>query len=275
MTLAIVFGSLLYAAEALAQHEASVATTVATSTTAAAGDDVTDVNSTEVDRTEVELGFPSGVYRIADGSVVEYDDTDSGLGTGSDYSLLDDQAAVTSISDVNLTSLAFRGPIEPGLYATGFDAEECEYELRRTTSERGEWVIGHDYLGQGRTLVTLNSIEPDVFVATSGCGRWVPWTPLVVPLTQAGDGDYWVGDLEPGIWEVPDGCYWEKVASFRGADLADVMDSGTGPDPLVVDEGTLGVRIRTCNRTDMVRVDEASPYVPPPTRSRTYGEEVG
>jgi len=68
-----------------------------------------------------------------------------------------------------------------------------------------------------------------------------------VPLNRAGNGDYWVGDLAKGVWQLSSGCRWEKVVSFRGAMLHDVTAYGTAPRPLIVDDDTFGVRIRGCS----------------------------
>lgn len=143
------------------------------------------------------------------------------------------------------------GTMPPGLYATAFGVEDCRYEIRRIISTSRsrtvtERLIGEDYLPDGRMLVSFNEIEPDIFTARPTCGDWVPWSPVAEPLTVAADGDYWVGDLARGTWSVPDGCMWEKVVAFRGAELVDVEDSAIGPRPLIVDDETLGVRIRGC-----------------------------
>ncbi len=153
-------------------------------------------------------------------------------------------------------SLAPTGWIEPGLYASPLDVEDCGYELHRLVRD-DERLIGHDRLSTGRLLVSLNPIEPDLFRPTQQCRQWAPWVPLAEPLVAAGDGDYWVGDLAPGTWAVPEGCLWEHVVAFRGARLADVTSSGRGPRPLVVDQETLGVRIRGCDR--VIRLIEAAP----------------
>ncbi|MEL6983139.1 MAG: hypothetical protein AAFO29_12010, partial [Actinomycetota bacterium] len=136
-------------------------------------------------------------------------------------------------------SLAPAEDIVPGLYASSFDAEGCSYELRRVDRSGDDRLIGQERLGDGRLLVSLNPIEPDVFSSVPQCRSWVPWSPLVAPLVQASAGDYWIGDLAKGTWSVPDGCLWEKVVAFRGARLADVTDSGLGPEELVVDDETM------------------------------------
>lgn len=138
------------------------------------------------------------------------------------------------------------GTLNPGLYGTAFGVEDCSFELRRVMRTRTEKVVGQDFLNEGRLLVTINEIEPDRFVSAPSCGDWVPWSPVSDPLDTAGNGDYWIGDLQPGTWEVPIGCIWEKVVGFRGASLWDVEDSARGPVALIVDEDTLGVRIRGC-----------------------------
>lgn len=140
------------------------------------------------------------------------------------------------------------GDLKPGLYATAFDVEGCSFELRRIMRTRTEAVIGTDHLDRGRMLVSINGIEPDSFISSPACGDWFEWSPLLEPLTTVSDGDYWIGDLKPGTWTVPSGCMWEKVVGFRGAKLWDVQDSGFGPEDLVVDDQTLGIRIRGCGQ---------------------------
>ena len=145
-------------------------------------------------------------------------------------------------------SLASTVPIDPGLYATAFDREGCGYELRRYGPKGDERLIGQDHLPRGRMLVSLNAIEPDSFVPLIQCGGWSPWSALYEPLVVAGAGDYWIGDLAHGVWSVPEGCYWEEVADFRGARLADVVASGRGPSTLLIDDESLGLRVRECER---------------------------
>ncbi len=159
-------------------------------------------------------------------------DSDDGSDSDSEEGVVDDDSNVPWI--------------QPGLYATAFGVEQCEYELRRIMDDNRDHVIGHDMTHRGRMLVHINEYEPDTFVATESCGEWTPWSPLVEPLASADDGDYWIGDLRQGTWDVPVGCLWEKVISYRGARLEDVESSGVGPTPLQVDRFTLGVRIRHC-----------------------------
>lgn len=146
-----------------------------------------------------------------------------------------------------------RGVITPGLYATSFDAEGCSYELWRVLEDGRTWLIGEDYLSAGRLMVTINGVEPDWFVSSVGCARWYEWTPLGEPLTEAGDGDYWIGDLASGPWIVPEPCRWEKVVAFRGGFLLDVVEAGSGPGAMAIDEETLGLRVRGC-RSPMTRL---------------------
>lgn len=152
--------------------------------------------------------------------------------------------------------------IDPGMYATEFGVVDCEYELRRIMDDNRDHVIGHDRIGSGRMIVSINEVEPDTFVATRSCGEWSPWSPLVEPLTVAGTGDYWIGDLAQGVWSVPSGCFWEKVVSFRGALLIDVEDTGAGPGELTVDQFTLGLRVRHCDGAPMVRTKSLPPEPP-------------
>lgn len=152
--------------------------------------------------------------------------------------------------------------IVPGMYATEFGVLDCEYELRRIMDDNRDHVIGHDRIESGRMIVSINEVEPDFFVATRSCGEWSPWSPLVEPLTAAGTGDYWIGDLAEGVWSVPSGCFWEKVVSFRGALLLDVEQTGAGPGELTVDQFTLGLRVRHCDGEPMERT-RALPPGPP------------
>jgi hypothetical protein len=149
------------------------------------------------------------------------------------------------------------GEIAPGLYASGSETGGCSYELWRVMRDRSEQVIGEDHLDQGRLLVTINDIEPDWFTSSAGCGRWLDWAALATPLTEAGNGDYWVGDLATGLWSIPDGCRWEKVVGFRGALLHDVVDSIVGPDVVAVDGETLGVRARSCHQPAVLSIPAA------------------
>lgn len=190
------------------------------------------------------------VYRVADLPEVRDRDRDRQPGQ-TDYP--------TETDLVTDFSLAPTEDIAPGLYTSSFDAEGCSYELRRVDRSGEERLIGQERLSAGRLLVSLNPIEPDVFSSVPQCQSWTPWSPLVTPLVQAGAGDYWIGDLARGVWSVPDGCLWEKVVAFRGARLADVTDSGIGPEPLVVDEDTMGVRIRGCQRAVSLVASEPGP----------------
>lgn len=189
------------------------------------------------------------VVTVADNDYVSPAETDSGSPAGDGDS--DDGERRDSLPS-----------IMPGLYATEFGVEDCEYELRRIMNDNRDHVIGHDRIEAGRMMVSINDVEPDMFVATKSCGEWSPWSPLVEPLTTAGTGDYWIGDLAQGIWSVPSGCFWEKVVSFRGALLLDVEDTGSGPSELTVDQFTLGLRVRHCDGSPMVRT-RALPPSPP------------
>ncbi len=181
----------------------------------------------------------SGIYDIADlPDSRDRDITESTRGRDLSYPPETDLVPDASLSGP--------GQLAPGIYATAFDVRECSFELRRIMKNKREAVIGEDRLSQGRMLVSINEIEPDTFSSVPNCGDWIPWSPLEVPLTIIGNGDYWIGDLATGTWTVPTDCMWEKVVGFRGAKLWDVQDSGHGPEPLVIDDETLGVRIRGC-----------------------------
>ncbi|MGB5756289.1 MAG: hypothetical protein WBM50_05195 [Acidimicrobiales bacterium] len=184
-------------------------------------------------------GLRSGRYRVADLPGSGDRDVTAAASTG-DYPPETDLVPHHSLADLGL--------VAPGLYATAFGVSDCSYEIRRVSTDKVEKVIGEDRLSRGRMLVTLNEIEPDVFVSMPQCGQWASWSPLIEPLIVAGNGDYWIGDLARGSWSVPVGCVWEKVVGFRGAVLADVEESAAGPRPLVVDSDTLGVRIRNCEQ---------------------------
>ena len=138
--------------------------------------------------------------------------------------------------------------IPPGLYASSPTAEGCSYELWQVQTDRRGHLIGEEHLGRGPLLASINEFEPDWFVSSPQCGRWAPWVPRAVPLTEVSDGDYWIGDLAIGLWFVPDDCRWEEVVSFRGGQLVDVVASAVGPGVLIVDEETVGIRVRSCDR---------------------------
>ncbi len=181
----------------------------------------------------------SGIYEIAD--LQTSDDIDITESTkGRDLSYPPETDIVPGLT------LAGPGQLTPGLYATAFGVTDCSFELRRIMRNKQEAVIGKDRLTEGRMLVSINEIEPDTFSSVPNCGDWIPWSPLAEPLTTAGNGDYWIGDLARGSWDVPEDCMWEKVVGFRGAKLWDVQDSGHGPESLIVDDTTLGIRIRGC-----------------------------
>ncbi len=146
-------------------------------------------------------------------------------------------------------SLHPAGTLTPGLYATPFGVRDCSYELQRVNRSGELTLIGSDRVSEGRMLVSINEIEPDVFHAQPQCGSWSRWSSLADPLVVAGNGDYWIGDLAAGVWSIPNGCRWESVVGFRGAELVDVVASGVGPTPMVIDEDTLGTRIRGCSQT--------------------------
>ncbi len=195
-----------------------------------------------------------------DGSQPAEDDSDQDADDESDES--DNDSDSDSDSEAEPTDRDGLPSIVPGLYATRFGVDDCEYELRRIMDDNRDHVIGHDRVENGRMLVSINEVEPDSFVATESCGQWSPWSPLVDPLTTAGSGDYWIGDLATGIWTVPPECYWEKVVSFRGALLLDVESAGTGPGELTVDQFTLGLRVRHCSRQPMVWSSDLPPGPP-------------
>jgi hypothetical protein len=165
-------------------------------------------------------GYRSGLYTVEYAPLPSPEsDSDSSSDSSSDPDF-DEVPAVVNAADV------VPGTMAPGLYATSFGVENCSYEIRRETTSRRfrpvtERVIGQDYLADGRLLVSFNDVEPDLFSARPGCGVWVPWSPVIEPLEEAVDGDYWVGDLAAGTWSVPDDCLWEKVVAFRGAALVD------------------------------------------------------
>ena len=154
----------------------------------------------------------------------------------------------SDIEKSNRVPLAKLPEIDPGIYTTAFDVENCGYALSAVHKDRVERDIGTDTLAQGRMMVTIEGVEPDRFSSDEACGSWSTWSPLADQLTTADNGDYWTGDLTPGIWQVPAGCIWEKVIAFRGSRLSDVEESGIGPLPLEVDSKTTGVRIRGCSK---------------------------
>ncbi len=140
------------------------------------------------------------------------------------------------------------GELMPGLYASSFTSTDCTYELYRVGDNQRERMIGSDSLRAGRLLVTLNEIEPDRFASDGGCGEWIEWSPLVEPLREAPNGDYWVGDLANGIWDVPAGCHWEEVVGFRGSQVHDIMEAGIGPGTIQITNQSMGFRVRRCHQ---------------------------
>ena len=135
---------------------------------------------------------------------------------------------------------------------------ECSYELTRIAEDGSIQVVGADSITEGRLVVNINGIEPDFFYSTPGCGEWAEWSPLIEPLSVIGNGDYWVGDLALGTWQPGPGCIWERVSDFRGAQLADVVASGTDDDQFAIDEGMSGIRIRNCDNRSVL-LDESIP----------------
>jgi len=141
------------------------------------------------------------------------------------------------------------GVISPGLYSTPFHVQNCSYELRALVDGERIQTVGQEFLSRGRVLVLIDDVEPDWFESSTNCHQWMPWQPLQHPLTSlvlAGNGDYWKADLAQGTWEVPEPCTWSKVTAFRGASLTDVVAVGGPETSLIIDEATLGVRIRGC-----------------------------
>ncbi len=154
----------------------------------------------------------------------------------------------SDIEKSNRTPLTELAEIPPGMYTTAFGVEGCSYELSAVHKDRVERSIGTDELPEGRLIVTIDEVEPDRFSADPACGAWSEWSPLQEQLTSISNGDYWKGDLSPGVWHVPKGCLWEKVLAFRGSRLTDIEESGIGPMPLEIDSRTEGVRIRGCKK---------------------------
>ncbi len=233
-----------------------------------------------------EGGFSAGTHRIrADETLfVEQDDKEDEKDDGSGDSEEDGTELTAEEPD---PSGPHSGGLDAGLYTTTFDAEDCSYRLIRSGDVPFDYlyepdpyddeeyvgrrvgrddqvisVTGEDHLHQGRMLVSILGVESDSFTSATGCGSWMPWTPLLEPLTLATDGDYWIGDLAQGEWQVPPGCLWEKVVAFRGARIEDVVDGDRGPGTVMIDEGTAGVRIRQCQGQSLVRIGDAAPYVP-------------
>ena len=156
---------------------------------------------------------------------------------------------------------SIQGELAPGTYATDPTAHDCTYQLWRVMRKsRTEEVIGEDQLSSGRLLVTIDGTEPDWFTATVGCGGWHQWVPRADRTAPIVNGDYGPGDLAPGVWDVPEGCLWEKVAAFRGAQLHDVVSNGQGPTKLVIEsDEPVGLRLRSCQAEVTLR--PSSPVV--------------
>lgn len=196
--------------------------------------------------------WASGIYSVGDSTDPDIADADRDVRPKVDGLAVDERLNGDVFGDYTGSQ---RGEIVPGLYSTDFDATDCGYELWHVARKsRAAELIGEEYLAEGRLLVTINGIEPDWFIADHDCGDWYQWQPRPEPLAPAATGDYWVGDLAPGRWLVPDGCLWEQTVAFRGALLRDVAASGQGPDLIEVTDEPMGLRLRSC-RTPITFID--------------------
>ncbi len=243
-----------------------------------------------------EGGFNSGTHRIAPDTWLTDDDSDNPNDNGDDNngdSDTGDSDNTDDVADDDNTDEppAPQGPhsdgLDPGLYTTTFDAQDCSYRLINSGDVPFDYLYepdpydpedyngrrvgrndeitrttGEDHLHAGRMLVSILGVESNTFTSSVGCGSWMPWSPLIEPLTTITDGDYWMGDLVQGEWSVPPGCLWEKVVAFRGGRLADIVAGDRGPGSVMIDEGTAGLRIRQCQGQSLIRIGDADPYVP-------------
>jgi hypothetical protein len=217
---------------------------------------LTEATDAAVEATPVldVVTWDTGVYAVTDAQQVRTFSSDHDV--ESEIEVISDDVTFEA-SSIPASAQQLAGDLEPGLYATSFEAEDCTYELWQVLNDGQPSVIAEEYLASGRLLVSINEIEPDWFSSTPGCGDWRQWEPLIQPLARADNGDYWVGDLARGRWSVPPGCLWEKVVAFRGAELADVEESGGPGSSLVVDGDTFGVRVRNC-RAPLILVDPSA-----------------
>jgi hypothetical protein len=199
---------------------------------------------------QMTLAFTAGVYAVADSSDPKVASRDRDYRPRRRLFVTDERSLRTADKDADDEDGAARrlveGELDPGLYATADQTEDCSYELWRVMRDRSTKVIAEEYLSAGRLLVSIDEVEPDWFTSAAACGDWYEWEPMPTPLVSASDGDYWVGDLQRGVWFVPKGCRWEQVVAFRGARISDVVESGAGPGSMTVDDDTFGVRLRSC-----------------------------
>ena len=164
-----------------------------------------------------------------------------------EYDLDFDEVNLSTFEASTRTSLSeIGGSIDPGIYVTPVTATDCSFELTRIAEDGSVQVVGSDEITQGRLIVNINGVEPDFFYSTPGCGEWSEWSQLSEPLSAIDNGDYWIGDLVEGTWQTGDGCTWERVSDFRGAQLADIVESGNDQNNFAINESMTGVRIRNC-----------------------------
>ncbi len=232
-----------------------------------------------------EGGFAAGTHRIRPNDSLFQDESNEDTDTDTDTD--ENQNEETDAVDLPEPSGPHSGGLDPGLYTTTFDAKDCSYRLvssgdvpfdylyepdpydpedyngrRVGRNDEITTTIGEDHLHGGRVLVSILGVESNTFTSSVGCGQWMPWTPVLEPLTTITDGDYWTSDLVRGEWSVPPGCLWEKVVAFRGGRLEDVVAGDRGPGSVMIDEGTTGLRIRQCQGQSLIRIGDADPYVP-------------
>lgn len=164
-----------------------------------------------------------------------------------EYNLDFDEVNLSNVEAGVRTSLSeISGTIEPGIYVTPVETTDCSYELTRIAEDGSVQLIGSDSISDGRLIVNINGVEPDFFYSTPGCGEWSQWSQLAEPLSAIGNGDYWIGDLVAGAWQAGDGCIWERVSDFRGAQLADIVEAGTDQDQFAINDSLTGIRVRNC-----------------------------
>ncbi len=212
-------------------------------------DEEEDEEESDDSETE-ELDFPSEFSEELDEELEDILD---------EYNLDFDEVNLSTVEAGDRTSLSeIAGTIDPGIYVTPVETTDCSYELTRIAEDGSVQLIGSDSITEGRLMVHINGVEPDFFYSTPGCGEWSEWSELAEPLSAIDNGDYWIGDLVQGTWQAGDGCSWERVSDFRGAQLADIVEAGIGQDQFAISESMTGVRVRNCINPSFL-LDEAIP----------------
>ena len=138
--------------------------------------------------------------------------------------------------------------VSPGIYAaTG--GEACYWERLSGFSGDFDDIISNDF-GDSRPTVEIASTDKGF--DTSNCGRWMPISKVISPLTIIVDGTWLVRDEVPaGTYSAPGGdlCYWERLSGFSGK-LDDIIanDLGEGRHIVEIASSDIGFRTNGCGK---------------------------